>query len=99
MDEFATPQFSEDSFPVFEEKDIPNTEQVVRAAQEVVLRGVVQQQLDPRNPINQVLVGGATFIMACASLGISAEEAFDRMMSGSAAQKSAAVGYEPGGYL
>lgn len=99
MDEFATPQFSEDAFPVFDEKEIPNTEQVVKTAQEIVLRGVVQQQLDPRNPVNQVLVGGATFVMACASLGISAEEAFDRMMSGSAAEKAAASTYEPSGYL
>lgn len=96
MDEFATPQFAEDAFPVFDEKEIPSTEQVVKAAQEIVLRGVVQQQLDPRNPINQVLVGGATFIMACASLGISAEEAFERMMGGAAREK---VDYEPRGYL
>lgn len=98
MDEFATPQFAKESFPVFEEKEIPTAEQVVKAAQEIVLRGVVQQQLDPRNPINQVLVGGATFIMACASLGISAEEAFERLMNGSAAGKAAAA-YEPSGYL
>lgn len=96
MDEFATPQFAEDAFPVFDEKDIPDGDQVVKAAQEIVLRGVVQQQLDPRNPINQVLVGGATFIIACASIGISAEEAFERIMNGSSAEK---VDYQPTGYL
>lgn len=97
MTEFATPQFDENAHPIFDDADIPTTNDVVAMAQEIILRGVIARHLDPRNPVNQVLVAGATFIMACATSGISPEDAYSRLSGESVAP--AGTRYEPQGYL
>lgn len=101
MDKFSAPEFLDENIAKdIKQEDIPSSEQVAYSAQEVMLRGVIQGQLDPRVPLNQVLVAGAIFIATCASLGISAETAYERILSAAeAAVADAAPAYEPPGYL
>lgn len=70
MDE-ATPKVE-----VPTQKAPASVEEVVAVAQEVLFRGVVQGQLDPSNANHQVIVCGAMLVLACASAGLSPDEAF-----------------------
>lgn len=54
--------------------ELPSAEQVLEAAQKVWLTGALGGNLDPRDPQNQVLVAGATVILASAGAGLSPDE-------------------------
>lgn len=84
------------------EKQPASVEQVIAAAQEVLFRGVVQGQLDPSNASHQVIVCGAMLVMACASSGMSPDEAFALINSNNKrGEKPDAAESKPGygGYL
>lgn len=49
-------------------------DETLAAAQDIIENGVVRKGLDPSDPKNQVLVAGATVVLAAAEAGLSPSE-------------------------
>lgn len=54
-------------------------EQMVELAKEVILKGVMQNEMSPTNPQHQIIVTGAMIILACANSGLSIAQALSRL--------------------
>lgn len=55
-------------------EELPSSEVVLEAAASIFQYGVMGGRLNPRDPVSQVLVAGATVIMASAQAGLASEE-------------------------